>query len=362
MNTEQAADVTLELTRTIRAPREKVFDAFVDEALLARWHCPRGMQVATAQVDLRVGGAWRLEMLSREKNHFAVGGVYREIQRPQRLVYTWAWEAGSGPMAQMQTLIEIDFVAGNGCTQIRMRHSGFPAEAARSGHAQGWESSFNRLNDLLDPAGSAGTLTLFGDGRSTYTRSVRMALAEKGIAHAHESVPPHSDAVDAIHPFGLIPVLRDGATTLWETSAMLRYVDEAFDGPSLNPGTLVDRARTETWVSATSAYLYDSMVRRYVLQYIFPKGEGGQPDRAVIDKAAAEMVRQLDALEHACRGRDHLGGAAVSYADLLVTPILSYVALFPEGARLLAERPEIRRTQALMQQRPSFAATQPKLG
>jgi glutathione S-transferase len=363
MSTETAAaSTTLELTRTIRAPRERVFDAFVDEGLIAQWHCPRGMTVAAASVDARVGGAWRLEMRSREQTAHAVGGVYREIRRPERLVYTWVWEPGSGPLGGVQTLIEVDFVSRDGGTEIRMRHSGFPAAAARDGHAQGWASVFNRLSDLLDPSGTAGTLTLFGDSRSSYTRSARMGLAEKGLAYAHESVPPHCAAVDTIHPFGRIPALRDGKTEIWETSAILRYLDEAFDGPTLNPGMLVDRARTETWVSATSAYLYDTMVRRYVLQYLFPKGEGGQPDRAVIDQAASEMARQLDALEHDYRGRDHLGGGAVSYADLLVTPILSYVALFPEGASLLAERPEIRRAQALMQQRPSFRVTQPKLG
>jgi glutathione S-transferase len=362
MSTATVAATTLEMTRTIRAPREKVYDAFVDEAQLARWHCPRGMSVVAATVDPRVGGAWRIDMRSREQTAHVVGGVYREVKRPERLVYTWVWEPGGGPLGGVQTLVEVDFVLRDGGTEIRMRHSGFPAEAARDGHAQGWASVFNRLNDLLDPSGTAGTLTLYGDGRSSYTRSARMGLVEKGLAYAHETVQPHSDAVDAIHPFGLIPALRDGSTEIWETSAILRYIDEAFEGPSLNPGMVVDRARTETWVSATGAYLYDTMVRRYVLQYLFPAGDNGQPDRAVIEKAAAEMVRPLDALDKALRGRDYLGGSAVSYADLLVTPILTYVAMFPEGERLLAERPEIRRSQALMRQRPSFAATQPKMG
>jgi len=353
--------ITLEMTRLIRAPREKVFDAFVDEGLLARWHCPRGMTVAAASVDLRVGGAWRLDMRAKDPAPHAVGGVYREVRRPERLAYTWVWEPG-GPLAGMQTLVEIDFVAKDGGTEIRMRHSGFPAAAAREGHFQGWTSVFNRLNDLLDPSGTAATLTLFGHAASTYTRAARMGLVEKGLAYTHENLRPHCETIDAMHPFGLIPVLRDGPVEIWETSAILRYIDEGFDGPSLNPGMIVDRARTETWVSATSAYLYDTMARRYVLQYLFPKGEGGQPDRGVIDKAAAEMVRPLDALEKTYRGREFIGGSAPSYADLLVTPLLTYIGMFPEGARLLAERPEIRRAQATMQQRPSFAATQPPRG
>jgi len=74
----------LNMTRFIRAPRERVFDAFVDAAQLQQWHCPRGMKVAACSSDARVGGAWQLEMLSREGSRFTVGGSYVELQRPAR--------------------------------------------------------------------------------------------------------------------------------------------------------------------------------------------------------------------------------------------------------------------------------------
>jgi glutathione S-transferase len=119
---------------------------------------------------------------------------------------------------------------------------------------------------------------------------------------------------------------------------------------------VADRARSEQWVSAVGAYMYDSMARRYVLQYVFPRGDGGTPDRAVIDQAVAEMVRPLDALERCYQGRDFIGGAAPSYADILVTPILDYLGRFPEGGQLLSDRPNIRRALDLMRARPSFAA------
>lgn len=354
MNAPQ--DFTLDLTRFIRAPREKVFDAFIDEAVLARWHCPRGMSVANATVDARVDGAWRIDMRTRENASHSVGGRYREIKRAERLVYTWVWEESMEGMGGLQTLIEIDFVARDEGTEIRMRHIGFPSEAARNGHNQGWNSVFNRLTDLLDARGSAATLTLLGDTASSYVRSARIGLAEKGLAYSLQRAAPNSPEIDAIHPFGKIPAFRDGATEIWETSAILRYIDEGFDGPSLNPGMLVDRTRTEQWVSAVGAYMYDAMVRRYVLQYIFPRGEGGSPDRAVIDKAVTEMVRALDALERCYQGRDFIGGVSPSYADILVTPILDYLGRFPEGGQFLSDRPNIRRALGVMRARPSFAA------
>ncbi len=352
----------LQMTRFIRAPREKVFDAFVTEALLSKWHCPRGMSVGTCSVDARVGGRYRLEMRSREGTSHIVGGTYRAVNRPQQLAYTWQWE-GDSPMGGFESLIEVEFIAKDGGTELRMTHSGFPAAAAREGHSQGWSSCFNRLNDLLDARGTAATLTLLGDPRSSYTRTARMGLAEKGVAYTLQPCAPNSPEILAVHPFGKIPGMRDGEIELWETSAILRYIDEAFDGPSLTPGLLAERTRCEQWVSAVNSYFYDSMVRRYVLQYIFPKGEGGKPDRAVIDRAVQDMTPQLTALDRAyAKTGDYIAGSTLSFADLFIAPILFYVEAFPEGARLLSDMPQIRRAQGVMRQRASFTTTQPPQG
>ena len=359
MSAEQTFE--LQLSRFIRAPREKVFDAFVTEAAMRAWQCPRGMHVAAASVDARVDGPWRLEMRSREGSSFIVGGHYRQLQRPARLVYTWQWEGEASPMPGTQTLIEIDFVEKDGGTELRMKHSGFPSESLRDAHVHGWSSCFNKLNDLLDARGSAATLTLLGDARSSYTRTARMGLAEKGVACTLQRCAPHTPEILAVHPFGRIPALRDGEIEVWETSAILKYVDECFDGPlMLTPARIVDRVACEQWVSAVNSYLYDTMVRRYVLQYIFPKGEGGQPDRGVIDKAVAEMPQQLNALNKAYERSDFLAGNALSFADLFVAPILAYVEGMAEGKRLLSDMPHIRRAQAAIRQRPSFVATDPQ--
>jgi glutathione S-transferase len=350
----------LQLSRFIRAPREKVFDAFVDEALLGAWHCPRGMEVSAAQVDARVGGAWRIDMRSREGTRFVVGGRYREITRPSRLVYSWQWEAG-GPMPELQTLVEVDFSEKDGGTELRMRHSGFPLATMRDSHGEGWRSCFNRLSDLLDERGTAATLTLLGDSRSSYTRTVRMALAEKGLAYSFKPCAPHSAEILAVHPFGKIPALLDGDTALWETSAIVKYIDACFgSGPTLTPARIADRVACEQWISAVNCYLYDTMVRRFVLQYFFPRGEGGQPDRGVISGALKEMPAQLRALERAYGARDYLAGDEPSFADLFVAPILAYVEHMPDAQALFADVPNVRRAQAVLRRRASFASTEPQ--
>ncbi|MGM9486823.1 SRPBCC domain-containing protein [Ideonella sp. YS5] len=350
----------LKLNRFFRAPRERVYDAFVKPELMSAWQCPRGMSVVEASSDARVGGSYRVQMRARDGTRFDVGGQYVELDRPARLSYTWAWEGG-GPMPEgMQTLIEIDLVERDGGTELRMLHTGFPSAELRDNHVHGWSSCFNRLNDALDPKGTAGTLTLLGSPLSSYVRTARMGFAEKGVAITLQPVKPHSPELLAVHPFGRMPALLDGEMAIWETSAILRFADESFgDGPLLTPGRITDRVQCEQWVSAVNCYLYDTMVRRYVLQYLFPK-EGNQPDRGVIDQAVAEMPAQLAALEKAYGSRDWLAGPRLSFADLFVAPILFYVEQFPEGRRLLTDMPAIRRAQAVIRQRPSFVSTAPQ--
>jgi glutathione S-transferase len=350
----------LQQTRFIRAPREKVFAAFTDEAMLRHWHCPRGLSVPHSHSDPRAGGEWQLQMRARDGSRFVVGGVYREVKPPERLVYTWAWQGDDSPMAGVETLVEVDFLARDDGTELRLRHSGFPAAAARDAHAVGWRSTLNRLLDAVDARGTAATLTLLGDVRSTYTRTVRMALAEKGLACTLQPCAPHSPEILAVHPFGRIPALRDGEIALFETSAIVRYLDECFgDAATLLPGGQLARAQCEQWVSATNAYLYDTMVRRYVLQYLFPRGSGGQPDRGVIGAALQEIPAQLAALDKAYGTDDWLAGGAPSMADLFVAPILAYVERMPEGPALLRAAPNVQRAQATLRRRDSFIRTDP---
>jgi glutathione S-transferase len=244
-----------------------------------------------------------------------------------------------------------------------MTHSGFPAAAARDGHGQAWASCFNKLTDLLDPRGTAATLKLLGDARSSYVRTARMAFAEKGVAVTHETAPPHSAEILAVHPFGRIPVLMDGDLPIWETSAIVRFVDESFgDGPLLTPATIRHWVVCDQWVSAVNSYLYDTLVRRFALQFFKPSGEKGQPDRAVIGAALRDMQPQLAALDRAWESSDFLAGNALSTADLFMTPLLAAVASQPEGASRLADFKNLRRAQAAMQQRDSFRSTAPNPG
>lgn len=186
----------LQLSRFICAPREKVFDAFVTREALTAWMCPRGMSIPEATVDARVGGRYRVVMRARDGSTFIVGGAYREIERPRRLVYTWQWEGETMP--NVETVITLTFTERDGGAQLDMHHTGFPDAGMRDSHSAGWSSTFNRLIDLLDERGSAATVTLLGDPRSSYTRSARMGLAEKGVKYTLAQTAPPTPEILAV--------------------------------------------------------------------------------------------------------------------------------------------------------------------
>lgn len=204
-------------------------------------------------------------------------------------------------------------------------------------------------------------ITIYGVPQSTYVRTARMAAAEKGVSYDLEGVEMKSEAHLRLHPFGRMPAMRHGDLLLYETSAIARYIDEAFDGPALQPEDVRDRARMEQWISVVVDYVYDAAIRRYVLQFVFPKGADGKPDMGVIRTAIPEVQHQLGVFDAALAGGGFLAGPALSLADLFLAPILFYVGKMPKGEKLLAECPNLARHIKSMEQRPSFAATVPPM-
>jgi len=202
-------------------------------------------------------------------------------------------------------------------------------------------------------------LILYGIPQSTYVRSARMALIEKGVPYTLEPVPPQGDAIKKLHPWGKVPAMRHGDFTLYETSAIMRYVDDAFDGPRLSPADPKGRARMEQWISAINCYFDPAMVRRIVVQYVFPSGADGKPDRAIIDKAAEDAKKQIALLDEAVAEGPYLLGANISLADLLLCPILFYFFRTPEGEAMLATTKNIKRSGEAIRARKSFIDTIP---
>ncbi len=343
----------LVLNRHFNAPPERVFAAFTERALMQGWFGPESMTVPHCEVDARVGGKYRIEMHSSVGSVSVVTGEFKEIVVPERLVFSWGWLTGAG--RNPETIVTVTFKTRDSGTDLTLEQAGFTSEDSRQGHNGGWTSAWNSLDATLagQPKPPTAGPIVMGDWRSSYTRAVRIAFFEKGIAHIHQSVPPHSAEILAHNPFGKIPVLRLGETSLYESSAILRYIDETYPGPSLMPTHPLARARAEQWISSINSYV-DRPIRAYVLQYVMPSGADGKPDRAVIGAAIPDIRKVLGVLDAAYGGGDFLVDGAVSLPDILLAPALNSLGVFPEGRELLSQFANVRRAREAFAARPSF--------
>jgi uncharacterized protein YndB with AHSA1/START domain len=145
MSTSDA--LVLRVERTFRATPEEVFDAWTNPEVLVRWWAARPTWSSPkCEVDLRVGGRYTLRMRDDESGEErAVGGEYREVNRPHRLVYTWAWEGESGMHPGNVTVVTVDFVAGDDGTTVRLHHTGFASAESCFNHRAGWEGTLDNL-------------------------------------------------------------------------------------------------------------------------------------------------------------------------------------------------------------------------
>lgn len=205
------------------------------------------------------------------------------------------------------------------------------------------------------------TVQIHGIAQSSYLWSARIGCMEKGVDAELVPAPPRSDAMRALHPWGKVPALTHGDVTLYETSAILRYVDAAFDGPSLIPADPLAAAKVEQWISILNCYAYRVWVPNYILKYLFA-GETG-PDRTAIDGNLPELARILGLFNDALAGEGpFLTGEQYTIADILLAPVVAGVAMFPEGKAAVGGLPDVGRFLGAATSRPSFGATAPPRG
>ena len=202
-------------------------------------------------------------------------------------------------------------------------------------------------------------VTIFGVPQSSYVWSARMTLEENGIAYDLEARDWKQPEYRALHPFARMPAFRNGDLTLYETAAVMNYVDGVLGQGALTPSDGVERARMIQWMSAINDYFYGDIVRGCVLEYVFPSGPDGQPDRRKIETGLEAARHHFDVADEALAQTSCLAGGALSLADILLAPIVFYAAGLPEGGPLMAERKNLGRWFAELSARPSFKATVP---
>lgn len=206
-------------------------------------------------------------------------------------------------------------------------------------------------------------VTLHAYRYSVYARIARMVLLEKGVPWREIEVDPFSDLPDGyldLHPFGRVPVLVDGDFTLYETAAISRYVDEAFDGPPLQPADPEGRARVSQIIGIADSYAYWPLVRQVFSHRVFRPSEREPGDQAEIAAGLERAATVLGALDRLCGGA-FLVDDRLSLADLHLAPMIGYFVQVPEGVAMLRRFERLSAWWQGMSQRRSFLETEPGL-
>ena len=149
---EQSGDAAfsaceLRYERVFAAPPERVFHAWTDPQVLARWWGPKGCVIPEISIDLREGGEWMTLMREPDGGEHRVSGVYREIVPPRRLVFTWAWD-NDGERGHEST-VTVEFEAAPGGTLMRFHQATFRTAEMTRLHNEGWTSCLDGFEEFV---------------------------------------------------------------------------------------------------------------------------------------------------------------------------------------------------------------------
>ena len=149
-----ASELTLHIARTLRAPRPLVFRAHTEPEELAKWWGPKGFTCPSIELDIRVGGSYRITMQPPDGELFHLSGEFREVEPPSRLTYSFRWEEPDPD--DQETVVTFSLRELGESTELTVDQGVFATEARRELHRQGWTDGLERLDALFpgpEPSG-----------------------------------------------------------------------------------------------------------------------------------------------------------------------------------------------------------------
>lgn len=147
----KGADIQLVIRRVFDASPEELFGAWTDPKQVAVWYGPEGFKKSDIHsFDLREGGSYSLTMNAPDGEKYGLRGVFKTIDRPRKLAFTWQWETGGqNDTMGKETLVTVEFKPRGEKTEMLFVHSGFANEENKNNHNKGWVGSFNKLAEFL---------------------------------------------------------------------------------------------------------------------------------------------------------------------------------------------------------------------
>ena len=208
-------------------------------------------------------------------------------------------------------------------------------------------------------------VTVHGYEFSVYHRIVRMALTEKNVSFHIVDVNPFSDDLPKdyfnLHPFGRVPVLIHNEFQVYETAAILRYIDLAFPGKALVPTDVKATTRMAQVIAITDNYGYWPMVRQVFSHRIFRPLANLPPNEIEISKGLKHAKEVLQVLDEISQKGCILNGHQISLADIHLAPMVGYFIQAEEGLALLNSQKSLSKWWDAISCRESYMATEPEL-
>lgn len=175
---------------------------------------------------------------------------------------------------------------------------------------------------------------------SPFARAVFATLEEKGASYRVAPIPPGGGRVEphiSRHPWGRMPVLEHGDFMLYETAAIMRYIDRVIPSPTLTPADPRAAARMDQLMNICDWYLFQGVSNVIGFQRIVgPRLRGLVPDEALIAEAMPKAHTVFNEIARLLGNKPFLTGDAVSLADLIIAPHLDFLSQTPEWATLTA--------------------------
>src|SRR5713226_1927250 len=204
-------------------------------------------------------------------------------------------------------------------------------------------------------------LTVHSIPGSPFGRAVLATLEEKGASWRFSPVAPgtlRSPEHLARHPFGRVPVLEHDGFVVYETQAIQRYLDRVLPAPALTPADPKRAARMDQVMNVNDWYLFHGVGNVIVFHRVVgPRVMGLKPDEAAIEAAMPKARTVFAELARLLGDQNFFAGEAVSLADLLVAPAISFFTETPQWAELGAPHPNLVAWLSRMEARGSMKAT-----
>lgn len=351
----------------VKQPPARAFELFTGR--IGDWW-PKGRTPAeNPHVDIVIephaGGRWFERDATGKETPW---GQVLSWDPPGRVVLGWQLNGAFTYDPKVVTEVELNFqpLAAGG-TRVTLEHRnlarfGADAQDFADRIKGGWGTQLGHFANFADaPEATQAAFVLHGVPGSPYVRSVQITLMEKGLPYRWAALNPgllKGEAHLRRHPFGKIPVLDHDGFRLYETQAILRYLDRVQPAPSLTPGDIRQAARMDQIMNICDWYLFIGAASVIAFHRIVgPKLMGLQADEAAIAEAMPKAHTVVAELSRLLGTQSYLTGETLSLADIMIAPQLDFLAMTPEWTELKDGRANIDDWLTRMRARPSMIET-----